>query len=251
MTRQASKPRRPTPWLLLLPLLALSSQQAQQNKPTISPLRIPHTTTPIPIDCTDTTALWNKIPRVHLAKQAIVHLPPAPELPPAIDHQLDALNQTYAFQWDQKNLYGYVDIDDPTPDTGHPPVTPKAFNLSPSRAASSDLFFSTLIVDIGAPSWQRWITEMHVHVRPPNAAPMPAMFFGRTNAQEDFTELPGAAVACPTPSGWIAKFSIPWLPFADWQPRPGAPANARLLVPLPHAKEGYILGAIIPFVLAR
>ena len=108
-----------------------------------------------------------------------------------------------------------------------------------------------MIVDVGAPSWQRWITEMRVHVRSPKAAPMTAMFFGRTNDQEEFRALSAEAVACPTSTGWIAKFSVAWLPYKDWHPVVGAVANVRLLVPLAHAREGYVLGSVAPFMLTK
>jgi hypothetical protein len=264
-------------WVLLVPLIFLPALDAQDKKDNNLALRVPHTTTHIPIDCTDTSVLWEKVPRVSLSKEAVVDVPadanlppvldamkpiavivqmkdpskPASKLPPKIESKLDSLHEQYAFQWDENRLYGYVEIADHDWDIGHPPVSGKDFKRSPSEAASSDLFFSSVIVQIGAPSWQRWITEMHVHVRPPRAAPMTAMFFGRTNDEENFRELPGEAIACPTKAGWIAKFSVAWLPFEDWHPNPGVAANMRLLVPLAHAQEGYVLGSVVPFVLTK
>ena len=261
---------------LLVSLIVLPAMYAQGKKDSLA-LVVPHTTMHIPIDCSDTSALWEKVPRVSLSKEAVVDVPgdanlplvldamkpiaaivqmkdpskPASKLPAEIESKLDNLHEQYAFQWDEKRLYGYVEIAGHDWDNGHPPVSANNFKRSPSEAASSDLFFSSVIVQIGAPSWQRWITEMHVHVRPPKAAPTTAMFFGRTNDEEVFQELPGEAIACPTKAGWVAKFSVAWLPFGDWHPNPGVTANFRLLVPLAHAQEGYVLGSVVPFVLTK
>jgi len=172
-------------------------------------------------------------------------------LPPAIQSKLDSLHEQYAFQWDQGKLYGYMEIIESDWDSGHPRVSEKEFNRSPERAAASDFFFSSVIVEVGAPSWERWITEMHVHVRSPKAAPMSAMFFGRTNNDEDFRKLAGEAVACTTKDGWIAKFSVDWLPFDDWHAVSGAVADVRLIMPLAHAKAGYVMGSVVPLVLTR
>jgi hypothetical protein len=263
-------------WFLAAMAILLPVLHAQDAKdPTIA-LRVPHTIAGISIDCSNTSAIWENVPRVSLSKKAVIDLPPdtlppvldatkpiaaivqmndpskpASRLPPAIERKLDSLHEQYAFQWDAGRLYGYVEITELDWDSGHPQVSDKDFKRSPSEAAASDLFFSSVIVDVGAPSWQRWITEMHVHVRSPKAAPMAAMFFGRTNDEEEFRELPGEAVACPTKGGWIAKFSVAWLPFEDWHPVAGATANVRLVVPLAHAQAGYVLGSVVPFVLTK
>lgn len=76
------------------------------------------------------------------------------------------------------------------------------------------------------------------------------MLFGRTNDEEDFRELAGEAIACPADGGWIAKFAVAWLQFDDWYPKPGVTANFRLLAPLAHEHEGYVLGSVVPFVLS-
>ncbi len=249
---------------------------AQNEKDLARALHIPHAEAAIPIDCSDTSAAWRSVSRVTLSKKAVVDLPPeasppvlnatkpiaavvqmndpskpASKFPKAVAGKLDSFHEQYAFQWDERKLYGYVEITEADLDSGHPKVSESGFKRSPSEAAASDLFFSTVIVDVGAPSWQRWTTEMHVHVRPPKAAPMSAMFFGRTNDEEEFHELAGEAIACPTKSGWIAKFSVVWLPYNDWHPVPGALANVRLIVPLAHARTGYVLASVVPFVLTR
>lgn len=56
-------------------------------------------------------------------------------------------------------------------------LSPKmAFDHSASETASFNLFHSTVILDIGAPSGQGWVTEMPVHVRSPGAKLMTSMF---------------------------------------------------------------------------
>jgi len=267
---------RGEPWVIAAMTILLPVLHAQDVKDKNIALRVPHTTMSIPIDCNNKSAIWENVPRVSLSKKAVIDLPPdtlspvldatkpiaaivqmndpskpASPLTPAAERKLDSLNEEYAFQWDESRLYGYVEIAELDWDSGHPEISDKDFKRSPSEAAASDFFFSSVIVDVGAPSWQRWITEMHVHVRSPNAAPMSAMFFGRTNNEEEFRELPGEAVACPVKGGWVAKFSVAWLPFGDWHPAPGSTANMRFLVPLAHEHEGYVLGSVVPFVLTK
>lgn len=257
--------------------LLLSVLRAQGQKVNDVALQVPHTTAPVQLDCSSTGHGWDNIPRVTLSKRDVLNLPPdspfppvldatkplaevvlmgdpptpASQLPPPIQNKLDRFQGKYAFQWDENKLYGYAEIKEPNPDPGHPEVSEKQFESSPSEVASVDLLYSTLIVDVGAPSWRRWVTEMHVHVRSPKAKPMSAMFFGRTNAEEDFRELSGQAVACPTNGGWIAKFSVAWLPYDDWKPNTGATANIRLLVPLAYEHEGYVLASVVPIVLTK
>ena len=249
--------------------------QAQKSNETA--LQVPHTTAPVRLDCSAADSGWNGIPRLTLSKGDVVDFPPDSKIPPVLDakkpiaalvvmsdppkpvsqvppsiqSKLDGFQGEYAFQWDENRLFGYAEIREPAPDSGHPEISTKQYDSSPSQAASADLFYSTLIIQVGAPSWQRWITEMHIHVRSPKAKPMKAMFFGRTNAEEDFHPLSGEAIACPTNNGWIAKFSVAWLPYDEWQPKAGAIANIRLLVPLAHEHEGYVLASVVPIVLTK
>lgn len=240
-------------------------------------LRVPHTSAPLTIDCSNSERVWNDVPRFRLSKKALPatttdHKPPAVldarnpvaaivllsdptkpvvNLPAAIESRLDSFHAEYRFQWDENRLYGYIDIREKSRESGHPLIPEKTFRDSPSQAASSDLFYSTVVVDIGAPSWQGWTTEMHAHVRSPDAKPMKAMFYGRTNDEESFKQIGGEGVACPTDGGWIAKFAVAWLPYGEWQPKAGATANIRILVPLAHLQEGYVMGTVLPFVLTR
>jgi hypothetical protein len=183
---------------------------------------------------------------------------PATSLPSTVESKLDSFHEQYAFQWDEKRLYGYVEIKEQHVDSGHPKIPEETFRRSPAEAASANMFFSSMIVEVGAASWQRWTTEMHIHVRSPKARPMKSMFFGRTTAEEDFHELSGEAIACPIEDGWIAKFAVDWLPYVgnldhadDWIPKPGVTAEIRLIVPLAHAHEGYVLASVVPFVLTK
>jgi hypothetical protein len=88
----------------------------------------------------------------------------------------------------------------------------------------------------------------YAHQRPRRS---PLCSLGVRMTKEEFGELTGEGVACQTKDGWIAKFSVAWLPYEDWHPVAGAVANARLIVPLARAQAGYVLGSVVSFVLTR
>jgi hypothetical protein len=243
---------------------------AQDGPDNNASVRIPHTIKPVMFDCSnENNAGWDKVPRISLSKESgtVVQVDAKKPLtleflrsnpsatvtlvPASIAGKLDSFNAQYGFQWDEKKLYGYVEVKEKDLDSRHPETSKKTFKHSPDVSAFDDLFHSTVIVEVGAPSWHRWITEMHAHVRPPNAQPLTSMFFGRTNDEEDFRELAGEAIACPTEGGWIAKFALAWLPFSDWRPKLGETASLRLIAPLPHSHDGYVLIKIAPFELTN
>lgn len=251
-------------------VILVSASQAQDNTGQGAALRVPHTTAPVLFDCGgNSIASWEKVPRVALSKESGTVVRADPKKPLALEFlrsdpstvvtavpidlqsNLDSFHAQYAFQWDENRLYGYVEIKGQDLDSQHPKTSEKAFKRSPYEAAFDDMFHSTAVVEIGAPSWRRWITEMHVHVRSPNAKPMTSMFFGRTNSEESFRELAGEAITCPTNNGWIAKFAVAWLPFGDWHPGSGVGAGLKLLAPLPHSHEGYVLVSVVPIVLTN
>jgi len=245
-------------WAVAALVMAVSGSEAQENTRKSVALRVPHTTVPVRFDCSsNSSARWEKVPRIAVSRESAVLVrvddPNAlvTAVPNAIEGKLDSFHAEYRFQWDEDRLYGYVEIKERDLDSQHPETSEKTFRRSPNAAAFDDMFHSTVIVEVGAPSWRRWITEMHVRVRPPNAKPMTSMFFGRTNDEEEFRELSGEAVACLTDGGWIAKFAVAWLPFGDWQPKPGVTADLRLIAPLPHSREGYVLVSVVPFLLTQ
>ena len=256
-------------WIVPLLAFAFLTSQAQSKTDTASPLPIPHTTEPLLINCTDNTSQWRNAPRIYLSKDSVasskaeVKGPPTllfslhdPSKavsipPPEIQSKLDSFHAQYAFQWTEGRLYGYVEIKEKGIDAGHPKISEDELQQSSFQAAFEDLFYSTVVVEVGAPSWQRWISEMHVHVRAPNAKPIAAAFYGRTNDEEAFKKLAGEAIACPTKDGWIAKFAVDWLPFGDWQPKLGQTADIRLLAPLDYAHEGFGIATVVPFVLSK
>jgi hypothetical protein len=250
--------------------ITISASRAQDTAGKDVALSVPHITAPVPSGCSDnSTASWTKVPRIILSKESATILrvdakkPLALEflrsdpsivatsVPDAIRGELDSFHAEYAFQWDESRLYGYAEIKEKDLDASHPKISDKSFRRSPYEAAFEDMFYSTAVIEIGAPSWKRWTTEMHVHVRPPNAKPPTSMFFGRTNNEENFRELNGAATACRTVDGWTATFAVAWLPFGDWQPKTGAIAGLKLVAPLPQSHEGYVLITIKPFVLSK
>jgi hypothetical protein len=256
--------------------LLVSVLQAQDKTDKNVALRVPHTTKPLSVDCSDTSAIWENVPRVKLSKMALQDVPADAKMPPVLDankpiaaiflmsdpnktvsklptavkSKLDSFDAQYAFQWDESKLYGYVEVKENDVDAGHPGISQKEFRRSPFGAAFSNFFFSSVVVQVGAPSWRWFVTEMHVHVRSPNAKPVKSMLFGRTNDEEDFRKLAGEAIACPARGGWIAKFVVAWLPFDDWLPKQGVTANFRLLAPLAYEHEGYVLASVVPFVLS-
>ena len=250
--------------------ILVSASQAQGGKDKDVVLSVPHTVMPVLPDCDSKgSASWEKVPRVVLSKESgtIMHVdakkPLALEflrsdpasvvtaVPAAVQSKLNSFHAQYGFQWDENSLYGYVEIKEQDLDSRHSKTSEKAFRRSPYEVAFDDMFHSSAVVEVGAPSWRRWITEMHVHVRAPNAKPLTSVFFGRTNDEEKFHELDGNAIACPIDGGWIAKFAVAWLPFGDWHPNPGVTASLKLVAPLPDSNEGYVLVDVVPFALTR
>jgi hypothetical protein len=255
-------------WAVAALVISVLPSQAQDNTDKNAPLPVPHTASPVLSNCdSDISASWKKVPRISLSKEsgtvmridakrplALEFLRSDPSaavtaVPANIKGKLGSFNEQYGFQWDENRLYGYVELSEQDVDSRHPKISEKTFRRSPYEAAFDDLFYSSVVVEVGAPSWHRWITEMHVHVRPPNSKPMTSMFFGRTNNEDQFRELAGEAIACPANGGWIAKFAVAWLPFADWHPASGVTANLKLVAPLAHSHEGYVLVRVVPFVL--
>ena len=261
---------------IIMPLMAVAVlfvtsariAQAQERAGKSATLSIPHTTASMGLDCNN-NSVWADVPRINLSKESGTLMQANPKKPLALEFltsdpstviasvptniqtELDSLRAEYGFQWDALRLYGYVEVKARDLDTGHPKTPDRTFRKHPYASAFEDVFHSSVIVEVGAPSWHRWITEMHVHIRPPKANPMTAMFFGRTNDEEEFRELSGQAVTCPTEGGWVTKFSVAWLPFQDWKPTQGAGAGFKLIAPLPDSGKGYVLVSVVPFVLAN
>jgi hypothetical protein len=123
----------------------------------------------VTIDCTNTELLWDSVPRFPLSKKALVNIRPDEKVSPVIDarnpvaalvlisdptksvaglpvaiqSKLDSFHGEYAFQWNEKRLYGYIKIQEQQWDSGHPLVSEKTFKSSPSDVTSSDLFYSS------------------------------------------------------------------------------------------------------------
>ncbi len=158
--------------------LSVSALQAQVKTDESVALRIPHTTKPVPVDCSNTSAIWKNVPRVQLSKKAVQDLPANAKMPPvldannplaaivlmsdpsktstnlptAVESKFDSFDAQYAFQWDESRLYGYVEVKEKDVDSGHPEISGEEFRRSPSEAAASNLFFSSVVVEVGAPS---------------------------------------------------------------------------------------------------
>lgn len=206
-------------FVTVLLLTATESAHPQQSTENDAPLPVPHTKGAVQFDCGSVDAGWAKAPEIDLSKdsgsltKADAKKPLALEFlrsdpgafitsaPDDLRGELDAFHAVYKFQWDEKRLYGYVALKELKLDSQHPKISERELSSHPYTAAFDDMFHSTAIVEIGAPSWHRWITEMHAHVRPPKANSMTSAFFGRTNNEEEFRELAGQAVACSTETG--------------------------------------------------
>lgn len=232
-------------------------------------LQIRHAPSTPVIDCRDDRETWGRVSPFVISKSslgtsasksvdppAMIFLVTDPEEPPKnlpepIQKKIDKLQVRYRFLWDAKRLYAFVEWNERKPDVGHPQVSEGNLQQSFAEAALADLLFSTVVVEIGGPSWQGWITEMHVHVRAPHSKQPSFFSFCRTNDEERFKPLNGQAVACTTQDGWIAKFAVDWLPFNEWQVKAGTTADLRLMVPIANNGQGYVLATVVPFALAN
>jgi len=90
---------------------------AQENADKSAVLTVPHTTVHIPFSCNgDIWPIWEKVPQtivshdsselVRFDTNSLVNI-----VPDSIKSQLNSLRAEYRFQWDEKRLYGYVDIN--------------------------------------------------------------------------------------------------------------------------------------------
>ena len=228
-------------------VLTLCSK-AQENAPKSAVLNVPRVTVPVSFNCSSDYRLkWEKVPKTVVSRDSatLVHFDtnsPATVVPDSIKSQLESLHAEYRFQWDEKRLYGYVEIKGAALDSQQSKTLQRVLD---------DGLYNAVIVQICAPSWRGWITEMHAIVQPTNAKPEALMFMGRTNDEEEFRKLTGESVSCPSSGGWIAQWAVAWLPFEDWQPKIGTTADFRLILPLLRSREGYALTTVIPFVLTK
>jgi sugar lactone lactonase YvrE len=210
-------------------------------------LNVPRVAVPVSFNCSSGNRLnWEKVPKTVVSRDSAILVrfdtnSPATVVPDSIKSRLESLHAEYRFQWDEKRLYGYVEVKGAASDSQQPKTSQKVLD---------DSLYNSLMVQIGAPSWRHWITEMHALVQPPNA-PEASMFRGRTGAEEEFRKLLGEAIACPSNGGWIAQWAVAWLPFEDWQPKIGTTADFRLILPLLPSREGYALATLVPFVLTK
>jgi hypothetical protein len=132
-------------WAVATSALILPVMRGQEAAVPPTALSVPHTIVGIPIDCSDTSAIWRNIPRLSLSKKEVVNLPqdaplpvldarkpfaaivqmndpskPVSSLPPAIVSKLDSFHGQYAFQWDKGRLYGYIEMSEHDWDSGIP-----------------------------------------------------------------------------------------------------------------------------------
>lgn len=204
-------------------------------------ISIPRAQSPPSIDCSPGD--WDHAIKLELSQTngtlARIFPSPAAELPSPPEEVRDKLSgyrATYELEWDTTYLYVRVGIDENQIDIGHPSYPQEdALKTGGANLFLSDMLYDTAVLQLLAPSLNRYITEMHMYVRPPGARPPQWTFAGRDNNEEDFHLLAGKAVSCPRPDGYLVKAAVAWLAFPpDWLPAQGAQAGLRLFAPLPY-----------------
>lgn len=209
--------------------------------PQSSVILVPRSQSPPSIDCSP--GGWDRAKEIELSQTtgtvARFYPSPAAELPSPPEEvrtKLSAYKATYQLEWDATDLYVKVQIHDREIDIGHPSFPQEdALKTGGANLFLPDMLYDTAILQLLAPSLDRYVTEMHIYVRPPAAALPHWTFAGRDNSEEDFHVLEGKAVSCPSPDGYVVKAAVAWLPFPpDWRPAPGAQAGLRLFAPLPY-----------------
>lgn len=151
------------------------------------------------------------------------------KLPDDAGVKLEAFEARYKFQWDKEYLYAYVEVRDPVVDNGHPPYETKEIFSGPvGSVILPDWLYDEVLVIAAAPRWDGRVTEMHLNIRPPGAKQPLWIFYGRTGADEYFSELKGEAVACATPTGYAVVLRVAWLTFEGWHPEFGEDLELQL-----------------------
>jgi hypothetical protein len=213
-------------------------------RPQSSVIAVPRAQSPPSIDCSP--GGWDGAKEIELSQTtgtvARLYPSPAAELPgppEEVRTKLSAYKATYQLEWDATNLYVRVQIRDREIDIGHPSFPQEnALKTGGANLFLPDMLYDTAILQLLAPSLDRYVTEMHIYVRPPGAAVPHWTFAGRDNNEEDFHVLEGNAVSCLLPDGYLVKAGVRWLPFPpDWAVIPGAQAGLRLFAPLPYDRK--------------
>ena len=159
--------------------------------------------------------------------------------PPEVKPKVDSYSSVYDLEWDERNLYGDIQVREPVVDNEYPSFSKKAYLKSSSGGFFPDLLYDSLVLVIsdagGKP--EHYTTEMHLFVRAPGARQPQWTFFGGTVDEEDFHELSGKAVACPIAGGYSVKFAVAWLPSKYWQAKTGSHVRINFLAPLPSSAK--------------
>lgn len=149
--------------------------------------------------------------------------------------------RTFHFECDEKNLYVRVKVEDPVTDNSFARFSKKKYLKASAGGFLPDLLYDSVVLVVsnatppkgGGRDFSGYSTEMRLFVRPPGAPQPTWTFFGRTVDEENFHELGGRAVACPSAGkGYVIKFAVSWLPGGGWQPKAGAHAELNLITPL-------------------
>jgi hypothetical protein len=161
-------------------------------------------------------------------------------VPTELQANLDS-QRTFHFAWDEKNLYAWVEVDDSVTDNHFPGFSTRKYLRASAAGFLPDLLYDSVVLVVsdatpdkaGGRAFGGYRTEMRLFVRPPGAVKPAWTFFGRTVDEENFHELGGRAVACPSVGkGYVIKFAVSWLPGGGWQPEAGARLELNLITPL-------------------
>jgi hypothetical protein len=175
-------------------------------------------------------------------------------VPPEVAAKLNSYQADYSLEWDEKNLYGHVQVREPAVDNRYPDFAVNRFFDRVAGGFFPDVLYDSvhLLMQDSTSQSARYTTEMQLYVRAPGARAPQSTFFGRTVDEEDFHQLAGKAIACSRAGGYDVTFEVAWLPSTYWQPRAGARGSIRLLAPLPVVESLSMQErSTKPYILAR
>jgi len=163
----------------------------------------------------------------------------ASTVPPEVASKLKSYQAIYGLEWDEKNLYGHVQVREPVVDNRYPDFPVSNYFGRSAAGFFPDLLYDSvhLLMQDSTSQSARYTTEMHLYVRAPGARAPQSTFFGRTVDDEDFHQLAAKATACSIAGGYDVTFEVAWLPSTFWQPKAGARGSIRLIAAIPTLKN--------------
>ena len=171
-------------------------------RPQSSVIAVPRAQSPPSIDCSQ--GGWDGAKEIELSQTTgtVVRLYPSPaaELPTPPEEvrtKLSTYKATYQLEWDATNLYVKVQIRDRDIDIGHPSVPQEdALKTGGANLLLPDMLYDTAILQLLAPSLERYVTEM-------NRGPGPKSFRSRPDGSDSPPRMRTRA------DGFVFGYSIP------------------------------------------